>query len=87
MSIEVKNTVNTVDYEESMNILEQRVEDVLLGKKKELLWIIEHNSVYTAGTSSNENDLFSRPNDVVLRLEKDGSNIEFRFFEDSRLDT
>ena len=65
MNIEVKNTVNTVDYTESMNALEQRVEDVLLGKKKELLWIIEHNSVYTAGTSSNENDLLNKNINVI----------------------
>ena len=65
MNIEVKNTVNTVDYTESMDALEQRVEDVLLGKKKELLWIIEHNSVYTAGTSSNENDLLNKNINVI----------------------
>ena len=35
-----------------MKILEKRVHDVFLGKKDELLWILEHNSVYTAGTSS-----------------------------------
>ena len=65
MNIEVKNAVNTVDYIESMNILEQRVEDILLGKKKELLWIIEHNSVYTAGTSSNYNDLLDKSINVI----------------------
>ena len=45
---------------ESMNILESRVEDVLQGKKNELLWILEHKTVYTAGTSSNKNDLLDK---------------------------
>ena len=43
-----------------MKFLEKRVEDVFLGKEKELLWILEHNTVYTAGTSSNEKDLLDK---------------------------
>ena len=54
MNIEVKNSVKPVDYNKSMEILERRVEDILLGKKNELLWILEHNTVYTAGTSSKQ---------------------------------
>ena len=57
MNIEVKYSENSIDYLQSMSILEQRVKDVLLGKKKELLWIIEHNHVYTAGTNSKKEDL------------------------------
>jgi len=60
MNVEVKNSVKPVDYVESMEFLEKRVEDVFLGKKKELLWILEHNTVYTAGTSSNEKDLIDK---------------------------
>ncbi len=52
MNIEVKKAVKPVDYMDSMKILEKRVEDVFLDKKDELLWILEHDTVYTAGTSS-----------------------------------
>ena len=57
MNIEVKNTIKPVDYTDSMKILEKRVEDVISGKKDELLWILEHSTVYTAGTRSNKRDL------------------------------
>ena len=60
MNIEVKNSVKPVDYLESIKLLEQRVKDVFLGKKEELLWIWNTISVYTAGTSSNENDLLDK---------------------------
>ena len=56
MNIEVKNSVKPIDYVKSMKILEKRVHDVFLGKKGEFLWVLEHNSVYTAGTSANEKD-------------------------------
>ena len=60
MNIEVKNTNKPVDYLDSMKVLENRVNDVLVGKKNELLWILEHNTIYTAGTSSNERDLLDK---------------------------
>ena len=60
MTIEVKNSIKPVDYVKSMKILEDRVNDVYLGKKKELLWILEHNSVYTAGASSKKSDLINK---------------------------
>ena len=60
MNIEVKNTVKPINYAKSMKTLESRVKDVLLGKKDELLWILEHETVYTAGTSANEKDLLDK---------------------------
>ena len=65
MNIEVKNSVKPVDYVKSMKILEQRVQDVLLDKKDEFLWIIEHTHVYTAGTSSKEIDLLDENLNVI----------------------
>jgi len=65
MNIEVKNGINLVDYEKSMEILEKRAADVFSGKKKELLWIIEHNPVYTAGKSSNNDDLLDKKIKVI----------------------
>jgi len=65
MNIEVKNSVNPVDYVNSIKLLEKRVEDVLLGKKDELLWILEHNTVYTAGTSANEKDLINKDLKII----------------------
>ena len=48
-----------------MRILEQRVQDVLLDKKDEFLWIIEHTPVYTAGTSSKDIDLLVKNLNVI----------------------
>ena len=65
MNIEVKKTVKPVDYAKSMKILEQRVQDVLLDKKDEFLWIIEHIPVYTAGTNSKDIDLLDKNLNVI----------------------
>ena len=65
MKIQVKKSIKAIDYIKSMEILEQRVRDVFSGKKDEFLWIIEHNSVYTAGTSSKKTDLLDKKLNVI----------------------
>ena len=65
MNIEVKNSVKPVDYNKSIEILERRVEDILLGKKNELLWILEHKEVYTSGKNSDEIDLLDKSVNVI----------------------
>ena len=73
MNIEVKNSVKPVDYTKSMKILERRVHDVFLGKKNEFLWIVEHNSVYTAGTNSKNIDLLNK-NLKVIKTNRGGKH-------------
>ena len=65
MNIEVKNSIKPVDYRESMNVLEKRAIDVSLGLKNELLWILEHNSVYTAGITANQKDLLDKSLPII----------------------
>tara|TARA_B100001123_G_C15195141_1_gene981039 strand:- start:742 stop:1359 length:618 start_codon:yes stop_codon:yes gene_type:complete len=65
MNIEVKISVKPVDYNKSMKILEKRVDDVSLGKKQELLWILEHDTVYTAGKSAKDDDLLDKSVKII----------------------
>ena len=73
MSIEVKNSAKEVDYIKSIEFLEQRVDDVYSGRKDELLWIIEHNPVYTAGTSSKDKDIINK-NIKVIKTNRGGKH-------------
>ena len=65
MNIEVKSTVKPIDYTKTIKILEKRVNDVFLGKKDELLWILEHKSIYTAGASAIDEDVIDKKIKVV----------------------
>jgi lipoyl(octanoyl) transferase len=73
MSIEVKISVKPIDYLKSMKILEERVQDVYDGTKSEFLWILEHKSVYTAGTSSKKSDLLNK-NIKVIKVNRGGKH-------------
>ena len=56
-----------------MKILEKRVNDVFLGKKDELLWMLEHKPVYTAGASSKITDLLDK-NIKVIKTNRGGKH-------------
>ena len=60
MAIEVKKSKKLIDYDFAIKFLEKRVEDVINGKKPELLWILEHKPIFTAGTSSKENEILNK---------------------------
>ncbi len=46
-----------VDYPCALAMMESRVEAILAGKAPELVWLLEHPALYTAGTSANPADL------------------------------
>tara|TARA_B110000444_G_scaffold85767_1_gene81056 strand:+ start:211 stop:831 length:621 start_codon:yes stop_codon:yes gene_type:complete len=60
MNIEIKKSINPVKYNIAVNYLEQRLEKIYTGKAKDLIWILEHEEVYTAGTSYKENELLNK---------------------------
>ena len=46
-----------VDYETALAEMEARVADIAEGKAEELIWLLEHPPLYTAGTSAQIEDL------------------------------
>ena len=57
MSIEIKRSIKPVDYNEAIEILEKRLENVIYNSERELIWFLEHNKIYTAGTSFNKSEI------------------------------
>ena len=60
MEIEVKKSVKLVDYGKAIKISNKRVKDVINRKKPELLWILEHGPIFTAGSSYKENEILNK---------------------------
>ena len=60
MSIEVKISKKRIPYKMAMLYLNRRVEEVKNGTNKELLWILEHPTTYTAGVSFNKNEIIDK---------------------------
>jgi lipoyl(octanoyl) transferase len=65
MSIEIKKSKNPVKYEEAIRLMEERLIDLNDNKSNELIWILEHDDVYTAGTSYKENEILDRSIEIL----------------------
>ena len=57
MTIEWKISKTPVDYETAISVMEERVAAIRAGEKDELIWLLEHPPLYTAGTSATIDDL------------------------------
>jgi lipoyl(octanoyl) transferase len=60
MSIEVKISKKRIPYKTAMLYLNKRVEEVKSNKNRELLWILEHPTTYTAGVSFNKKEIIDK---------------------------
>lgn len=47
------------DYQTALNVMEQRAQDISNGIAREMVWLLEHPPLYTAGTSSKAEDLIA----------------------------
>ena len=65
MSIEIKKSIKPVNYLDAISFLEKRVEKIINRQEKELIWILEHPSIFTAGTSYNEKDIIDKKIDII----------------------
>ena len=60
MNIEIKKSIKPVNYFDAINILETRLKDLYENNEQQLIWTLEHNEVFTAGTSYKENEIIDK---------------------------
>ncbi|MDA0707997.1 MAG: lipoyl(octanoyl) transferase LipB [Proteobacteria bacterium] len=61
-----------IPYNDALEIMEKRVEDIWSGSANELIWFVEHPPLYTAGTSSKSGDLLSPDKFPVYKAGRGG---------------
>ena len=60
MDIEIKKSTKPVKYNDALTQLEARSKLVSKNKDKELIWILEHEPIFTAGKSYSQNDIIDK---------------------------
>ena len=70
--IEYAISRDLVNYTESVKIMEKRIENISSKKKSELIWFLEHPSIYTAGTSADKKDLLKKNIFPVFKSSRGG---------------
>ena len=64
MNIEIKKSKKPVKYEEAIKFLEQRLIKIDKENSDDLIWILEHEDIYTAGTSYHEDEIINKSTKV-----------------------
>lgn len=70
--IEWKTSPSPVLYEEALELMEARVEAISNGNAPELVWLLEHPSLYTSGTSAHPSDLLDNKGFPVYETGRGG---------------
>jgi len=65
MNIEIKKSIKPINYFDAINILEKRLDDLYAHINKELIWTLEHNEIFTAGTSYKENEILDNSINLI----------------------
>ena len=65
MPIEIKKSKNPVKYEDAISFMEDRLKDIDLKKVDDLIWVLEHDHIYTSGTSYKENEIIDKSINII----------------------
>ena len=65
MNIEIKKSIKPVNYFDAINLLEKRLEQIFNNKENELIWTLEHDEIFTAGTSYLENEIIDKTIKII----------------------
>ena len=60
MNIEIKKSKKPIKYEDAIKLMENRLQEIHLNKSNQLIWILEHEEIYTAGTSYLESEIIDK---------------------------
>jgi lipoyl(octanoyl) transferase len=60
MNIEIKKSKKPTKYDYALRLMEKRLVDLNTNNSKELIWILEHDNIFTAGTSYSEDEIIDK---------------------------
>ena len=65
MNIEIKISKRPISYTKAINFMNKRVDDLKKNKNRELLWILEHPTSYTAGVRFNKEEILDKKIKII----------------------
>ena len=72
MSIEIKKQYDLVDYEAAVKFMQLRVSEISNNLQKELIWFLNHDHIYTQGTSAKENEILKMNEIRIVKTNRGG---------------
>tara|TARA_B100001175_G_C19326150_1_gene550179 strand:+ start:10 stop:657 length:648 start_codon:yes stop_codon:yes gene_type:complete len=70
--IEIKKSMGLLDYESSIKFMETRVKNIQNSSESELIWFLNHQHIYTQGTSAKNNEIIKLNQISVIKSNRGG---------------
>jgi lipoyl(octanoyl) transferase len=55
-----------IEYEVALTFMTKRVEEIINGNASDMIWLLEHPSIYTAGISAKDQDMICNPDNIPI---------------------
>ena len=65
MNIEIKKSIKPIKYDIAIKLLEERLIEINNNNKSDLVWILEHEEIYTAGTTYKEEEILNKNINII----------------------
>ena len=65
MNIEIKKSIKPIKYTDAIEILEERLLEINKNEKSDLIWLLEHEEIYTAGTSYKKEEILNKDINLI----------------------
>ena len=70
--IKIKTSNQNIQYFEALSFMEKKVENILKNKDKEMIWFLNHDHIYTCGTSAHKDEIIFTKDIPVIKTNRGG---------------
>ena len=71
-NIKIRISDQNINYLNAIKLMQKQVDDILYHNGDELIWFLNHDHIYTCGTSSNENEILNITNTPIIQTNRGG---------------
>ena len=72
VKIEIKKSNRLVEYESSIKFMQNRIKEIQNNDSDELIWFLNHDHIYTQGTSADESEIINYSNIRIIKSNRGG---------------
>jgi lipoyl(octanoyl) transferase len=65
MKIKIKRSKKPVEYNKAISFLKKKIANIKKNEGPELIWVLEHPEIYTAGTSFSKNEILDNSINLI----------------------
>ena len=70
--VDIITSSQNIKYFDALNFMKKKVENIINNKENEMLWFLNHNHIYTCGTSASKNEIIFKTNVPIVKTNRGG---------------